>query len=68
MAPSTTKQWIVSRNDKGFDGLEPREVKIPEVGEIEVLIKLNAAALNYRDLVIAKVIYIKTPFLEEFNG
>ncbi|KAK2602398.1 hypothetical protein N8I77_008933 [Diaporthe amygdali] len=57
MAPSTTKQWIASRNDKGFDGLEPREVKIPEVGETEVLIKLNAAALNYRDLVIAKGTY-----------
>ncbi|KAJ0117069.1 zinc-binding dehydrogenase [Diaporthe amygdali] len=57
MTPSTTKQWIVSRNDKGFDGLEPREVKILEVGEIEVRIKLNAAALNYRDLVIAKGTY-----------
>lgn len=55
MAPITTKEWIVSRNDKGFDGLEPREVKIPQVGETEVLVKLKAAALNYRDLVIAKV-------------
>lgn len=51
----------MSRNDKGFDGLEPREVIIPQVGETEVLVKLNAAALNYRDLIIAKV--FKTEFL-----
>lgn len=55
MAPTMAKQWIVSRNDKGFDGLEPREVPIPQIGETEVLVKLNAAALNYRDLIIAKV-------------
>lgn len=61
MAPATAKQWILSRNDKGFDGLEPREVNIPQVGETEVLVKLNAAALNYRDLIIAKV--FRTEFL-----
>lgn len=55
MAPATAKQWILSRNDKGFDGLEPHEVNIPQVGETEILVKLNAAALNYRDLIIAKV-------------
>lgn len=57
MSPmTTTEQWIVSRNDMGFDGLEAREVKLPQVGETEVLVKLNAAALNYRDQVIAKAI------------
>lgn len=61
MAPKISKQWILSRNDKGFDGLEPREVHIPQVGETEVLVKLNAAALNYRDLIIAKV--FRTGFL-----
>ncbi|KAI3401145.1 hypothetical protein diail_291 [Diaporthe ilicicola] len=54
---TTTKQWIVSRNDLGFDGLEAREVELPHVGETEVLVKLNAAALNYRDLIIAKGTY-----------
>lgn len=51
----------MSRNDRGFDGLEPKEVNIPHVGDTEVLIKLNAAALNYRDLLIAKVPFQPTP-------
>ena len=66
MAPTTTKQWVVSRNDKGFDGLELSEVQIPEVGENEVLVKLNAAALNYRDLVIAKVCHSNAHSLAPF--
>lgn len=61
MAPTIAKQWIVSRYDNGFDGLEPCEAHIPQVGETEVLVKLNAAALNYRDLIITKV--LTTEFL-----
>ncbi|KAL0934772.1 zinc-binding dehydrogenase [Colletotrichum truncatum] len=57
MTPSSTKQWLVTCNNKGFDGLESQEVAIPQIGETEVLVKLNAAALNYRDLVIAKGTY-----------
>lgn len=55
MAPTTCKQWVLTRNDIGFDGLNFCETQIPEVGEGEVLVKLNATTLNYRDLVIAKV-------------
>lgn len=63
MALITTKQWIVSRNDKVFDGLKRHEVMVPQVGETEVLVKLNAAALNHRDLVIAKVLKTANSFV-----
>lgn len=52
---ATIKQWIVENKDKGFDGLVYKETSIPQVGENEVLVKLEAASLNYRDLIIPKV-------------
>lgn len=52
---ATNKQWIVENKDKGFDGLVYKETSIPQVGENEVLVKLEAASLNYRDLIIPKV-------------
>lgn len=55
MAPTTQKQWTVSGNDKDFDGLSFGDAAVPKVGEKDVLVKLRAASLNYRDLVIPKV-------------
>jgi NADPH:quinone reductase-like Zn-dependent oxidoreductase len=55
MAPTTMKQWIVSGKDKGFDGMSFGEAPVPKVGENEVLVKFQAASLNYRDLIIPKV-------------
>lgn len=55
MAPSTTKQWTITGTEKGFDGLEFGDVQVPKVGENEVLVKINGASLNYRDLIIPKV-------------
>lgn len=46
------KQWSVTGTDKGFDGLEFVGASVPKVGENEVLVKLHAASLNYRDLII----------------
>ncbi|RMJ27567.1 alcohol dehydrogenase [Aspergillus sp. HF37] len=57
MAPTTMKQWIVSGKDKGFDGMSFGEAPIPKVGENEVLVKFQAASLNYRDLIIPKGMY-----------
>lgn len=49
------KQWVVKSKEKGFDGLVPQNnAPVPKVGENEVLVKLHAASLNYRDLVIPK--------------
>lgn len=55
MAPSTMKQWTITGTEKGFDGLEYGDVQVPKVGENEVLVKINGASLNYRDLIIPKV-------------
>lgn len=55
MAPTTMKQWIVSGTDKDFDGMSFGEAPVPKVGENEVLVKFQAASLNYRDLIIPKV-------------
>lgn len=37
-----------------FDGLKYDDRKIPELGDYEVLVKMKAASLNYRDLMIAR--------------
>lgn len=63
MAPSNTKQWSVTGTDKDFDGLELSEQAIPKIGDNDVLIKLHAASLNYRDLIIPKGQY---PFPSKF--
>lgn len=54
------KQWIVTGKDKGFDGMSFGEAPMPKVGENEVLVKFEAASLNYRDLIIPKVRYYRT--------
>ncbi|KAH8655461.1 hypothetical protein BX600DRAFT_69103 [Xylariales sp. PMI_506] len=52
MTPNLTKQWKVVRPDRGFDGLVFEEVSLPRLGENEVLLKIHAASLNYRDVAI----------------
>ncbi|KAL6828684.1 hypothetical protein V8C40DRAFT_196433 [Trichoderma camerunense] len=51
--PKTVKQWQVAEYN-GFEGLKFSEQPLPEVGDNEVLVKLEAASLNYRDLIIAR--------------
>ncbi|MCW5731257.1 MAG: NAD(P)-dependent alcohol dehydrogenase [Alphaproteobacteria bacterium] len=47
------KQWRVS-GGAGLDHLQLVEVPVPEPGPREVLVRLGAAALNYRDLLTIK--------------
>ncbi|KAL1647454.1 hypothetical protein SLS58_002784 [Diplodia intermedia] len=54
--PKTMKRWVI-RDFTGPDGLEMEEVPMPELGPNDVLVKLSAASLNYRDLVIARGAY-----------
>jgi NADPH:quinone reductase-like Zn-dependent oxidoreductase len=49
------KQWVVVDKENGFDSLNFKEAPVPKCGENEVLVKLRAASLNYRDLIIPKV-------------
>ncbi|KAK5659143.1 hypothetical protein OQA88_1233 [Cercophora sp. LCS_1] len=56
-APKSQKQWLVRGSQKGFDELVLQDSGVPEVGENEVLVKMEAASLNYRDLIIPKGMY-----------
>lgn len=51
----TVRQWTVNGKKNGFDELKLDTVAVPKCGENEVLVKLGAASLNYRDLMIPKV-------------
>lgn len=55
MAPTQMKQWTVTGTDKGFDGVVLGDVPVPKLGENDVLVKMQGASLNYRDLIIPKV-------------
>lgn len=48
------KQWVL-HGKRGIDSLILEETPIPQPGENEVLVKLHAVSLNYRDLMIANV-------------
>lgn len=52
MAPSSFKQWtVVGKN--GFDSLKLNEkASLPQLGDHDILVKLHAASLNFRDLAI----------------
>ena len=63
MAAKNQKQWTVLGTDKGLDGLVLSDAPVPAVGDNEVLVKLRAASLNYRDLIIPKGQY---PFPARF--
>lgn len=55
MLPRRTAQWVLPQQT-GFDSLVlQNDVPIPQLRADEVLIKLHAASINYRDLVMAKV-------------
>lgn len=55
MAPTTTKRWTIEGTD-GFESLKLNEhAEIPKLGDNDILVKMHAASLNYRDLAMAKV-------------
>ncbi|KAK5188251.1 hypothetical protein LTR99_011269 [Exophiala xenobiotica] len=49
--PKTTKLWRVTGYD-GFDSLKFIEEPVPELGDSEVLVKIRAVSLNFRDIII----------------
>ncbi|KAI9799804.1 MAG: hypothetical protein M1825_004364 [Sarcosagium campestre] len=58
MAPPTKiKQWTI-QGTGGFDNLRYNDAaSLASVGESEVLVRLHAASLNYRDLLMPKGLY-----------
>lgn len=47
MAPNKMKQWTTALD--GLDKLELGEVDMPTVRDGEVLVKIHAVSMNYRD-------------------
>ncbi|KAL7895999.1 GroES-like protein [Trichoderma sp. SZMC 28014] len=60
--PKTVRQWNVTEGE-GFEILKYSEQPLPQMGDSEVLVKLEAASLNYRDLLVVqgKHPFIATP-------
>ncbi|KAI1112912.1 hypothetical protein F5Y14DRAFT_240986 [Nemania sp. NC0429] len=50
--PSTQKQWSIKGTGNGFETLEYVDAEVPKIGDSDVLVRLHAASLNYRDLII----------------
>lgn len=55
MSAITMKEWVIDHPQKDMGGMNLREGSLPPVGTNEVMVKFEAAALNYRDCAIAKV-------------
>ncbi|KAE9369863.1 NAD(P)-binding protein [Stipitochalara longipes BDJ] len=55
-APTVVKQCVL-RNAGSFDALKLESVHVPQPSDFDVLVKIHAASLNYRDLMIAKKTY-----------
>ena len=58
MAHATQKRWKVTSTERMFDGLELEDVPIPTPGAYEVLVRIHAVSLNFRDLMIPKVVIL----------
>ena len=56
MGSGMQTQWTVVQQDDQSNSLELQQVPIPEPGEYEVLVKIHAVSLNFRDLMILRVI------------
>ncbi|KAG7038968.1 alcohol dehydrogenase [Colletotrichum scovillei] len=54
--PEISRQWKVI-GENGLDSLQFSDEKSPEVGDSQVLVKIQGATLNYRDLTITKGTY-----------
>lgn len=54
--PKTTRQWVIKDTKSGWDGLQLEEsAEIPKLGDSDVLVKIQAVSLNFRDLIILQV-------------
>jgi NADPH:quinone reductase-like Zn-dependent oxidoreductase len=66
--PKTTKAWTVEGHT-GFDDLKLHtELPVPEVSDYEVLVKIHAVSLNYRDLLIPKGEVLEFLYAYKYRG
>lgn len=55
MINKNMKAWVLE--DFGIGNLKLQEIKVPEIKAGELLIKVNAVSLNYRDKAIVEGFY-----------
>lgn len=55
LLPTTTKQWTTSQN--GLDNLTLTTAPLPKPGSNEVLVKISAVSINYRDTEVVMGLY-----------
>jgi NADPH:quinone reductase-like Zn-dependent oxidoreductase len=63
MSSKTSKKYIVEDAslevaNTGFSGLKIVEMPIPQCGEYDVLVRIHAVSLNFRDIMVATGTYI----------
>ncbi|MEY4722053.1 MAG: hypothetical protein RIQ46_1778 [Pseudomonadota bacterium] len=59
------RQWIIAKGATSLDALSLREVAQPQPGPGEVLVRVRACSLNYRDQAIPLGLYIGGPVAED---
>lgn len=59
MASKTNSAWTLNEQN-GIDSLTPTDIHIPDLGDFDVQVKIHAASLNYRDIVLAKASPFRT--------
>jgi NADPH:quinone reductase-like Zn-dependent oxidoreductase len=59
------KVYLVSKGSTGFDGLKRSERETPTPGPGQVLVRMRAASLNFRDLAIIAGKYIRGPVAQD---
>lgn len=59
------RQWIVGKGATSLDALSLRDVEPPKPGPGEVLVRVRACSLNYRDQAIPMGVYLGGPVSED---
>jgi hypothetical protein len=55
--PSSAKAWVITNTKDGVNALKQETRPVQQPGSKEVLVKMKAASLNYRDLIIPQGLY-----------
>ena len=53
--PANQKKWVIRDSKKGLEELVLEDGPVPSLGDHDILVRMHAAALNYRDLMITRV-------------
>ena len=59
------QQWIIAKGATSLDALTLRQVPVPQPGPGEVLVRVRACSLNFRDQAIPLGVYIGGPVRED---